>query len=257
MSIQAVGWAFDQPIPSRAKLLLVALANHADHTSGYCWPSVETLMRETSMSRRAVFGYLGALRRNGYLDIKTAHGKDGRQRSNNYWILFDREPAEWLHLKKGEEEDPEENSSTPEVPPELETKYAPLPGNVAETIPAPPQDNSCTPIKEPSDSNRQSPQLRDGQTLRPTRPKDFSPQRRVTHQATEKAQPIGVIQGSKPWDAWVRHGHPPTLVGNVGVNGNRHRGWYFPTLYPPKATGPPPNPTMTEADEEELSQKWG
>ena len=258
MSAQAMGWALDQSIPSRAKLLLVALANHADQTTGYCWPSIDTLMRETSMSRRAVFGYLGALRRNGYVESKPAHGKDGRQRSNDYWILFDRAEAEWQHLKTDEE-----NYSTSELPADEDTKIAPLPENVAKTIPAPPRDNPCTPIIEPSDSNRQTLQLIDGQQLKLGLPKDFSSNARLREQerlqAAEEARKaglIGVIEGSKPWFAHVREGHSPTLVGTVIIDGKRHRGWYFSSLYPPKATGPPLPNLLTEEDEEEL-RNWG
>lgn len=264
-----MGWALDQSIPSRAKLLLVALANHADHTSGYCWPSVDTLMRETSMSRRAVFGYLGALRRNGFIESRANHAKDGRQRSNDYWILFDREPAEWAHLKSEEEveEDSSTEGTTDDSRGEVDTKNAPSPAIEAETIPAPLPSIPCTPIEEPSDSNRQSPELMEGRKIKSDRPKDFSSRERFQQQATLQAaeearrpQRIPIIEGSKPWEAWIRAGHPRTLVGIVVVNGKNHRGWYFDAskcngLYPKltQSTGPPPTqPLMTAEDEEEI-----
>jgi hypothetical protein len=280
VSAQSMGWALEQEIPSRAKLLLVAMANHADHTTGYCWPSITTLMRESSLSRRAVFGYLGALRRNGYLEIRKATGKDGRQRSNDYWILFDRAPGEWQHLA-GPNQEPEpidddvEESSIPDEQEKdhdgVDTKSAPLDGAAIETIPAPldtkyapPRYNPCTPIKEPLDSNPQSTEQVLGRALKSSKPLAYREQTKTEQVSALKAaeelrkpQRIPVFEGSDPWNYWVRRGHPPLLTTWIEVSGKRRRGWYFSSLYPPKpapvqpSTGPPSPSAESFATEED------
>jgi hypothetical protein len=55
LSIQVIQWAFQQKTEnSGMKVLLLALANHADDQGGNCWPSQSTLARETDMTPRAV-----------------------------------------------------------------------------------------------------------------------------------------------------------------------------------------------------------
>src|ERR1700678_1309302 len=107
MSIQAVAWALEQrdfflesaagrrTSALAAKLVLLSLANHADHVSGHCWPSGDTIANEASVHPRSVYRLTAALARNGFIEIKKVKGADGKQRSNNYWILFDRPKAPW------------------------------------------------------------------------------------------------------------------------------------------------------------------
>ena len=108
MSIQAVAWALEQQIPARPKLVLIALANHANHTDGLCWPAVDLIAHEGGCSRRAVFGYIAALERNRYVEVQRMRGNGGRVRSNNYFLRFDRKPGPWVYLagEKAEEEPP-------------------------------------------------------------------------------------------------------------------------------------------------------
>ena len=118
MSIQAVAWALEQDFTGRtpkgrsisahvAKLVLISLANHADHVSGHCWPSGETIAREASCSVRSAYRMINALARNGFVDVRKVRGDDGKQRSNNYWIRFDRKPAPWQFFADDEPEDDE------------------------------------------------------------------------------------------------------------------------------------------------------
>jgi len=61
MSWQAIAWSIRQTTGSaRRKLLLLALANYADK-NGVCWPSQETLARDTEQSLDTVQRQLGAL----------------------------------------------------------------------------------------------------------------------------------------------------------------------------------------------------
>ncbi len=112
MSIQAVAWVLSQKgedLPGTARLVMIALANHADHTSGHCWPSIETISREAGCGERTASRYLGALRRNGWLDVRSTQRASGKFRSNDYWILFDHKPVPWRYYdKETEESDNEE-----------------------------------------------------------------------------------------------------------------------------------------------------
>ncbi|MGH6713585.1 MAG: helix-turn-helix domain-containing protein, partial [Bradyrhizobium sp.] len=86
MSIQAVGWALEQYIPTPiAKLVLVSLANHANHETGECWPKIETIARECSCSIRSVQRYVRVLEEKGLVKVEPRFIK-GRQDSSLYWL---------------------------------------------------------------------------------------------------------------------------------------------------------------------------
>ena len=269
MSIQALAWVFEQDIPSRAKNVLFALANHADHVTGHCFPSVATIMKEASCSRGGVFNFISLLRRNGFVDVRPRLRDDGGKRSSDYWLLFDRQPAGWISKFVEIEENSIEDYETDEI--DGGGPHRGLVENSLETPPCVPGESApWTSIIEPSDSNRQSPESIDGRALKAKAPQEFSFKARAIEQAklqaaeeARKPKRIPVIEGSEPWKAWLRAGHPPTLVGIVEVNGKRHRGWSFDAekcqgLYPRKqSTGPPPiSPLMNSEDEKESVKQW-
>jgi hypothetical protein len=97
MSIQAVAWALEQDLPARPKLVLVSIANHANHVDGYCWLKAETIAKEAACTPRSIYNFVGALIRNGFIRKALRKGDDGKQRATDYWILFDREEKEWAH----------------------------------------------------------------------------------------------------------------------------------------------------------------
>ena len=69
MSIKAVSWAFDQQIDDpMAKLVLIAVADHINESTGNAWPSIERLEYMTSASRRTVQRKLKKLEEDGYLE---------------------------------------------------------------------------------------------------------------------------------------------------------------------------------------------
>ena len=86
MSIQAVAWALKQYIPRPGqKLVLIALANHADSATGRCWPKISTLAIAASMSPRSVHTHLAALETAGFIRIQGSQTvKTGRP--NNYFL---------------------------------------------------------------------------------------------------------------------------------------------------------------------------
>jgi hypothetical protein len=91
MSIQALAWAIDQPLPGKAKLVLLALSNHADHTNGHVHFVAPTIARESSLTETGLWRYLGALERNGYLARDNRKSGEGEKRE--YWLHLDRDPG--------------------------------------------------------------------------------------------------------------------------------------------------------------------
>lgn len=85
MTVQALAWAMDQPIPAQPKLVLMALANHAEHETGHVHFDASTIAREASIVEKSLWRYLGALERNGYLAKDEHNGASKR----DYWLQFD------------------------------------------------------------------------------------------------------------------------------------------------------------------------
>ncbi len=108
VSIQAVAWVLEQRITSPgAKLTLLALANHADHANHACWPSIATLARETSLSKRAVQRQIKALAEAGWIRIERQFRDDGSQTSNRY-VLAQAQAADMS--PRGEELSPRDDA---------------------------------------------------------------------------------------------------------------------------------------------------
>lgn len=59
--------------------------------------------------------------------------------------------------------------------------------------------------------------------------------------ARDRRESVWVSEGTRAWRAWIayRRGSIPTTVRQI--DGRRHTGWWFPSLFPPAsgATGPP------------------
>ena len=70
MSFKAVSWAFDQAVrPAGAKLLLMALANYANH-DWQAWPSKTTLARDCASSKSSVCKWLKTLTDMGLIEVE-------------------------------------------------------------------------------------------------------------------------------------------------------------------------------------------
>lgn len=258
MSIQAAGWALEQPIPARPKLVLVSIANHADHRTGYCWLNAETIGEEASCSPRAVFNFVGDLIRNGYVRKAVRKAEDGKQRANDYWILFDRAPAEWISDRSQPVAGDEEPASS--EPDEIEAADAiscepHAPGACGESTaetPAKPVDMSpgaCGPdappcmrksLAEPSKTNPSKKEKDEPSQFAATPRKYHAPP--LAPQGAlhpDASKPILVYQGTPAWDAWMAHklatsGVRWTLTKTMVIDGEKRTGWWFPTLFPPR-----------------------
>ncbi len=60
MSAAARDWAWSRAVPPAHKLVLLALAEHADPV-GQCWPSIARLTADTGLARSTVVTALNAL----------------------------------------------------------------------------------------------------------------------------------------------------------------------------------------------------
>jgi Helix-turn-helix domain len=94
MTIQASAWAIGQEIPGTAKLVLLALANHAEHKTGRCFGSIEAIAKEACCTPRAALAHLMVLQRNGYVARQVSRNADGGK-ERCYWLRFDRRSAPW------------------------------------------------------------------------------------------------------------------------------------------------------------------
>lgn len=247
MSIQAVAWALEQNLPARPKLVLVSIANHADHTSGYCWLKAETIATEAACTPRAVYNFVGDLIRNGFVRKALRKGDDGKQRATDYWILFNRSPdAVWIKDRQpGEEVEDDTISSEPheqhsagynelEAPSEPVDIPAGSSGPHESTFLRKSLDSS-----EPSKTNPKSDSVPDFSAApRTYRAPPIAPEVQGST-STEIPQRVFVYVGTRAWEAWLDHNKRtrgmrsnPTTRSFIEKVGWRD-GWYFPSLFPP------------------------
>jgi hypothetical protein len=256
MSIQAVGWVLSQKaedLPGTARLVLISLANHANHVTGHSFNSIELIAKEAGCSERTASRYIYALSRNGFVDVRRTTRKDGKFRSNDYWIIFERISAPWQYFNRDgfgdDQKEPDANLADGEYTTEGLAEAVENPEDSPGLAYGPSATVGITQsLLQPSESQPSPTEIVDSPVpgIASTVPIGYQPQARIEEAARNKAaeeartsKPQPVIEGSKPWQAWIAHGHKPGLVGKVDINGKVHRGWYFPSLYPPKSTGPP------------------
>lgn len=80
-------WAWEQKVEASSKLVLMALADHADET-GVCWPSIARIAEKCGMSQRTVVRHIEDLSGPcGLLKISPRTRADGGQTSNKYSLF--------------------------------------------------------------------------------------------------------------------------------------------------------------------------
>jgi len=87
MSVQAMTWAFEQQVEPHAKLVLLALANRANHETGLCYPGQERIGQECSMSARTVRRHLKSLEQQGLITRRARMLPEGRGRTSDEYRL--------------------------------------------------------------------------------------------------------------------------------------------------------------------------
>lgn len=76
MSVRAITWALDANVgDAAAKLLLVALADHADDQTQQCWPSIGYVARRCQLSEKTVQRRLRQLERKGLIETQARVGQ--------------------------------------------------------------------------------------------------------------------------------------------------------------------------------------
>ena len=82
-----MNWAWRQVLTPTLKLVLMALADAADD-QGICWPSVSTLAKKCTVSKRTVQRSLRVFIGNGLLIAEPRRRRDGSSTSNRYRLLI-------------------------------------------------------------------------------------------------------------------------------------------------------------------------
>jgi hypothetical protein len=92
MSWQAIAWAIRQTTgAARSKLLLLALANYADK-NGVCWPSQETLARDTEQSVDTVRRQLNVLEKLKHIQRERMPKRRGQWQGHRYKLPLQTDP---------------------------------------------------------------------------------------------------------------------------------------------------------------------
>ena len=87
MSVKAMTWAFEQPISGNEKVVLLALADHANDV-GECWPSISRIAEKSYVSERTVQRIISKLVKDGFLQCTIRHDTLGRTAANKYTLLW-------------------------------------------------------------------------------------------------------------------------------------------------------------------------
>ncbi len=237
MSIQAVAWALEQELPARPKLVLVAIANHANHVDGYCWLRAETIAHEAACGVRSVYRFVGALERNGFIRRESRKAKNGQQlATTDYWLLLDR-PIAGLWTSRGEIDiDEADDSNTISGGLELEpsANMAVGPSDSPGTKPSATAGTLRDSV-EPSKINRGGQdRIREmvQRTYKPPTPKVEKPK-----EITGLETMAFVIEGTRAWKAWLAYRRSigrPLNYGHAGDGPYKGKtGRWLPSLFPP------------------------
>ncbi len=93
MSVKAMDWTFQQDLEPTTKLVLLALADHADD-DGVCWPGMRLVAQKAGISKRTAQRHVKKLEDAGLLRKETRMEDEG-QTSNKYIlaVVGDQSPA--------------------------------------------------------------------------------------------------------------------------------------------------------------------
>ena len=89
MSLRLMVRVFQLDIPPAKKLVLLAMAEHANNEGSSCYPSIARLMKETSLSRRSVQTLLRELEKAELL-VRVGKARGGRSITTKYALNLDK-----------------------------------------------------------------------------------------------------------------------------------------------------------------------
>ncbi|HEY7823361.1 MAG TPA: helix-turn-helix domain-containing protein, partial [Acidimicrobiia bacterium] len=93
MSLEAMNWAWEQPVAkSTNKLVLLALADHAN-ADGECWPSMKRIAERSDISPRQVSRAINELVELGLVEKASRRRHGGQYRGWDYRVIVQRTPA--------------------------------------------------------------------------------------------------------------------------------------------------------------------
>jgi DNA-binding transcriptional ArsR family regulator len=97
MSIEALNWAWEQPVAKAAtKLVLLALADHSN-ADGECWPSMKRVAERSDISPRHVSRAVDELVELGLVEKANRRRHGGQYRGWDYRLNVQRTPASSGH----------------------------------------------------------------------------------------------------------------------------------------------------------------
>lgn len=192
MTIQALAWAIDQQLPHKPKLVLMALANHADHMTGKVDFLPSTISWESCTPQGSIWRFLGALERNGFL----SHDQRGESAEDrDYYLLINRNPAlPWSWEASTEDGEEPASAAAPEQAP---------------------------PVVPTFDPSKQA----EMRTASVKAIADSKPKLVFVSEGTPAFEAWKAFKSREK-------GHPWNLTTRAIIDGKLRTGWWFPTLFP-------------------------
>lgn len=90
MSIEVMIWSWKTRLKPTLKLTLLALADHCND-DGFCWPSIDSLVKKSSLARSSLIANVQKLCDMGIIE-KQKRYKNGRRSSNEYRLKIELSP---------------------------------------------------------------------------------------------------------------------------------------------------------------------
>jgi len=87
MSIKVMSWVWEQDLPPLDKIVLMAIADHADD-DGYAWPGMKRIAEKCSMEKRTVQRHVEKLQEQQLLKVESRQRHDGSSSSNGYTVVM-------------------------------------------------------------------------------------------------------------------------------------------------------------------------
>jgi len=97
MSIKVMSWVWEQDLPPLDKIVLMAIADHADD-DGYAWPGMKRIAEKCSMEKRTVQRHVEKLQEQQLLKVESRQRTDGSSSSNGYTVVMNGTKEEGVTL---------------------------------------------------------------------------------------------------------------------------------------------------------------